>query len=1076
MFKSNNWKRSAYFALTLAWAGLTTVAPAAAQFNLTTYQTAQKDDWEEINFEYNQSVLTDGFPSLLRLAELLNQNPGYRVKLEGHGDQIGPDNYNDALGQRRADSVKTFLVKYGTRAAQLDAISRGKRNPKVPDTSPLARFMNRRVTMTVSDGDGKQVSAGGVGDAIKAIMDQLKMMQAKSEQCCTDILSRLNKLDDILKSLRDLSLQNGDLRKELDGLKSGQSNQGNALANLGKTLDEQGKQIAGLGGRMGGPGGPGGVGGPGGMPGGVGPAGASGTQLAQSNTGTGVGASGRGTADQASANADSRSRGGRDGGSGGGMGTTSFGGGRFSLLGANVGMDDSRKLTFTGRARFFQPFAHKFAVQAQGEYMYFRDRQEGQFDIGLVNRFKGNWQAGLFTSFRTINLRAYDRNGTLGQASMTVDYLFKRGRLGAFGSKAFLDEAVINSRQITNNIRLDTYLKAVDQVGVSGAIGLFKENYLEGNFGYLHGRGVASRPGGTLRFVFPLNDMIALTLEGGMNETLLSRDQNGRVVGGVLFGNQLRPKQFQAHEGPVPVDIPRVRYETLTRTVRTGFATPVADAGPDQIGIAAGNVLLDGSASFHPDGDPITFQWTQIAGPAVSLAGVNTNRATFRSEEGQLYAFRLTVKDPRGAQAIARVTVTTRAAAPLRILRFTANPSNVKSGQSSTLTWQVENADSVEITTIGRVDARGGSVTVAPADTTVYRLTAKGANNQELNETVTITVEKPLGRILTFTSSPMNISLGQSSTLSWQTDGAETAELSGTGPVATNGSQSVSPTVTTTYTLTVRTKFGDVTANTTVQVTPPTAPRVLRFTAAPQSIVLGDASTLLWSVEGATDVSISTIGVVGNNGTFNVVPTGTTTYVLTARNQAGEAVTAETTVTVSRPPAIISFTATPDTTRPGGEVTLSWITENTTNVSISGVGTVAGSGSVIVKPTATTAYTLTASGARITLTQQLIVTVVAAPATGGRPPVANAGADIVTTRQEILLDGSASAHPDNKLFRYSWRAIGPRTPLEIRGADTATPTVRFNQYSFGEYMFELTCTDGDGRFTTDTVKVFFAAF
>ena len=274
----------------------------------------------------------------------------------------------------------------------------------------------------------------------------------------------------------------------------------------------------------------------------------------------------------------------------------------------------------------------------------------------------------------------------------------------------------------------------------------------------------------------------------------------------------------------------------------------------------------------------------------------------------------------------------------------------------------------------------------------------------------------------------------------------------------------------------MRTKFGDVTANTTVQVTPPTAPRVLRFTAAPQSIVLGDAATLLWSVEGATDVSISTIGVVGNNGTFNVVPTGTTTYVLTARNQSGEAVTAETTVTVSRPPAIISFTATPDTTRPGGEVTLAWVTENTTNVSISGVGTVAGSGSVIVKPTATTAYTLTASGARTTLTQQLIVTVVAPPSTGGRAPVANAGADIVTTRQEILLDGSASAHPDNKLFRYSWRAIGPRAPLEIRGADTATPTIRFNQYSYGEYMIELTCTDGDGRFTTDTVKVFFAAF
>jgi hypothetical protein len=37
-----------------------------------------KDDWEEINFEFNSSVLVDGFPSLLRLAELLQQNPGFK--------------------------------------------------------------------------------------------------------------------------------------------------------------------------------------------------------------------------------------------------------------------------------------------------------------------------------------------------------------------------------------------------------------------------------------------------------------------------------------------------------------------------------------------------------------------------------------------------------------------------------------------------------------------------------------------------------------------------------------------------------------------------------------------------------------------------------------------------------------------------------------------------------------------------------------------------------------------------------------------------------------------------------------
>ena len=124
---------SARLVAALAIGGWFVALPVAAQFNITPYQTAQKDDWEEINFEYNQSGLTDGFPSLLRLAELLQQNPGYKVKLEGYADQVGPNNYNDALGLRRAESVKAFLVKYGARATQLDAVTHGKRTPKVPD-------------------------------------------------------------------------------------------------------------------------------------------------------------------------------------------------------------------------------------------------------------------------------------------------------------------------------------------------------------------------------------------------------------------------------------------------------------------------------------------------------------------------------------------------------------------------------------------------------------------------------------------------------------------------------------------------------------------------------------------------------------------------------------------------------------------------------------------------------------------------------------------------------------------------------------------------------------------------------
>ena len=73
--------------------------------------TTQKEgDWEEVNFAFDRAILTDGYPSLLRLAELLTQHPDYRVKLEGHADHLGPDSYNVALGRKRAETVRDFLV------------------------------------------------------------------------------------------------------------------------------------------------------------------------------------------------------------------------------------------------------------------------------------------------------------------------------------------------------------------------------------------------------------------------------------------------------------------------------------------------------------------------------------------------------------------------------------------------------------------------------------------------------------------------------------------------------------------------------------------------------------------------------------------------------------------------------------------------------------------------------------------------------------------------------------------------------------------------------------------------------
>src|SRR5215471_20586278 len=72
---------------------------------------ATKEDWEEINFEFNSSILSDGYPSLLRLAELLQQHRDYKVRVTGHTDYVGSANYNDKLALARANTVKNFLVK-----------------------------------------------------------------------------------------------------------------------------------------------------------------------------------------------------------------------------------------------------------------------------------------------------------------------------------------------------------------------------------------------------------------------------------------------------------------------------------------------------------------------------------------------------------------------------------------------------------------------------------------------------------------------------------------------------------------------------------------------------------------------------------------------------------------------------------------------------------------------------------------------------------------------------------------------------------------------------------------------------
>src|SRR5439155_2159917 len=202
---------------------------------------ATKDDWEEINFEFNSSILSDGYPTLLRLAELLQQHRDYKVQVQGHTDYVGSVAYNEKLALARANTVRDFLLKYGAAANQIAVSGQGKRTPEVPNTTKEGRFINRRVVMTVTDGTGKVIAAGGGPEVVTALDDRLK----KLEDCCNAILKKLDKLDDILAAIRDLKAENDRLKADVAGLKAGEAQTNKQIAEIPRPLSaEQTQAIA----------------------------------------------------------------------------------------------------------------------------------------------------------------------------------------------------------------------------------------------------------------------------------------------------------------------------------------------------------------------------------------------------------------------------------------------------------------------------------------------------------------------------------------------------------------------------------------------------------------------------------------------------------------------------------------------------------------------------------------------------------------------------------------------------------------------------------------------------------------
>lgn len=110
----------------------------------------QVADLDMVHFGFDEYQLDAEWRQILEQhAKWLRSNPGVHVQIEGHTDERGTEEYNVTLGQRRADTVREFLIQQGIEDYRLSTISYGKLRPLTFEDNEEAHFLNRRAMFLV---------------------------------------------------------------------------------------------------------------------------------------------------------------------------------------------------------------------------------------------------------------------------------------------------------------------------------------------------------------------------------------------------------------------------------------------------------------------------------------------------------------------------------------------------------------------------------------------------------------------------------------------------------------------------------------------------------------------------------------------------------------------------------------------------------------------------------------------------------------------------------------------------------------------------------------------------------------
>ena len=93
------------------------------------------------------SIKSESYPILDEVAGILNRNPDVKIEVQGHTDNVGSAQYNQTLSEKRAKSVRDYLVNKGVRSSQLSYSGYGLQRPIMTNDTVEGRAKNRRVEL-----------------------------------------------------------------------------------------------------------------------------------------------------------------------------------------------------------------------------------------------------------------------------------------------------------------------------------------------------------------------------------------------------------------------------------------------------------------------------------------------------------------------------------------------------------------------------------------------------------------------------------------------------------------------------------------------------------------------------------------------------------------------------------------------------------------------------------------------------------------------------------------------------------------------------------------------------------------